>query len=82
MFQQETKMRNLLIVACCAALAGGLSAASAQSTGPSTQDTIKTNSPADSYAAMKKKHKTKKSAKSDDSMKTDMPKDGMKKDTK
>jgi hypothetical protein len=80
------KMRNLIIAACCAALMGSLSAASAQTTGPTTQDTMKANSPMDSNAAMKKKHKMKKSTKSDDSMKSDTksdtPKEGMKKDTK
>jgi hypothetical protein len=70
-------MRNLLIAACCAALVGSISVASAQTTGPTNQDTMKTNSPMDSNAKMKKKH-TKKSMKSGDSM----SKDGMKKDTK
>jgi hypothetical protein len=68
-------MRNLLIAACCAALVGSISVASAQTTGPTTQDTIKAKSPMDSNAKMKKKH-TKKS------MKSDATKDGMKKDTK
>jgi hypothetical protein len=66
-------MRNLLIAACYAALVGSVSAASAQ-TGPASQDTMKTNSPMDSNAKMKKS-KTKKSTKSDDSMKSDAPKD-------
>jgi hypothetical protein len=74
LFQQETKMRNLLIAACCAALVGSVSVASAQTTGPASQDTMKTNSPMDSNAKMKKS-KTKKSTKSDDSMKSDAPKD-------
>jgi hypothetical protein len=69
-------MRNLLIAACCAALVGSISVASAQTTGPTTQDTIKAKSSMDSNAKMKKKH-TKKSMKSDDATK-----DGMKKDTK
>jgi hypothetical protein len=38
-------MRNLLIAACCAALMGSISAASAQATGPATQDSMKTNGP-------------------------------------
>ena len=75
-------MRNLLIAACCAALVGSVSVASAQTAGPATQDSMKTNSPMDSNAKMKKTHKTKKGMKSDDSMKGDMSKDGMKKDTK
>jgi hypothetical protein len=74
-------MRNLLIAACCAALVGNVSVASAQTTGPATQDSMKTNSPMDSNAKMKKKHKTS-MKKSDDGMKGDMSKDGMKKDTK
>jgi pentapeptide MXKDX repeat protein len=75
-------MRNLLIAACCAALIGSVSVASAQTTGPASQDSMKTNSPTDSNAKMKKTNKTKKSTKSDDSMKDDTSKDGMKKDTK
>jgi hypothetical protein len=75
-------MRNLLIVACCAALMGSMSAASAQTTGPTTQDTMKTHNPMDSNAATKKQHKAKKATKSDDSMKSDMSKEGMKKDAK
>jgi pentapeptide MXKDX repeat protein len=74
-------MRNLLIAACCLALVGGISVASAQTTGPAAQDTMKTNNPMDSNAKMKKKH-TKKSMKSDDGMKGDMSKDVPKKDTK
>ena len=78
LFQQETnKMRNLLIVACCAALVGSVSVASAQTTGPTSQDTMKTN-PMDSNAKVKKS-KTKKSTKSDDSMKSDATKDSTKK---
>jgi hypothetical protein len=81
---RRTKMRNLLIAACCAALMGSVSVASAQTTGPTTQDSVKTNSPMDSNAKMKKKHKMKKSMKkSDDGMaKGDSAKEGMKKDTK
>ena len=72
-------MRNLLIAACCAALVGSVSVASAQTTGPTSQDTMKTHSPMDSNAKMKKKHKMKKGMmKSDDGM----AKDGMKKDAK
>jgi len=72
-------MRNLLIAACCAALVGIVSIASAQTAAPDAQDSVRTNSPMDSNAKVKKKH-TKKSMKSDDSMKTDTSKDGMKKD--
>ena len=72
-------MRNLLIAACCAALVGIVSIASAQTAAPAAQDSVSTNSPMDSNAKVKKKH-TKKSMKSDDSMKTDTSKDGMKKD--
>jgi pentapeptide MXKDX repeat protein len=75
-------MRNLLIAACCAALVGSISVASAQTTGPAAQESMKKNSPMDSNAKMKKTSKTKKSTKSDDSMKGDMSNEGMKKDTK
>jgi hypothetical protein len=72
--QQETKMRNLLIAACCAALVGSVSIASAQTSGPTAQHSMKTNSPMDANAKMKKKT-AKKSTKSDDSTKSDAPKD-------
>jgi hypothetical protein len=79
LFQQETnKMRNLLVAACCAALVGSVSVASAQTTGPTSQDTMKTNNPMDPNAKVKKS-KTKKSTKSDDSMKSDATKDSSKK---
>jgi pentapeptide MXKDX repeat protein len=68
-------MRNLLIAACCAALVGSVSVASAQTTAPAPQDSMKTD------AKMKKKS-SKKAQKSDDSMKSDAPKDDMKKDSK
>lgn len=78
-------MRNLLIAACCAALMGSISAASAQTTGPATQDSMKATTPMDANAKMKKKS-MKKSMKSDDMSKGDMSKgdmskDGMKKDS-
>ena len=76
-------MRKLMIAASCAALIAGVSAASAQTTGPSSQDSMKTNSSMDSNAKMmKKKHKMKKGMmKSDDGMSKDgMSKDGMSKD--
>jgi len=82
LFQQETNMRNLLIATCCAALVGSVSIASAQTANPTAQDTAKAASgPADSNANMKNK-KTKSSMKSDDGMKGEISKDGMKKDTK
>jgi pentapeptide MXKDX repeat protein len=81
MFQQEIKMRNLLIAACCAALVGSVSVASAQTSGPTSQDSMKTNGAMNANAKMKKKS-TKKNVKSDDSMKSDTSKDGMKKDSK
>ena len=76
-------MRNLLIAACCTALLGSVSIASAQNTAPAAQDSMKTDSPMNANAKMKKKSskKTTKS-KSDDSMKSDTPKDDMKKDAK
>jgi hypothetical protein len=76
-------MRNLIIAACCAALVGSVSVASAQTTSPTNQDSMKTYNPADSRAKMKKKHKTKKGMmKSDDGMSKGGMSDGMKKDTK
>jgi pentapeptide MXKDX repeat protein len=75
-------MRNLLIAACCAALLGSVSVASAQTSGPAAQDSMKTHNPMDSNAKMKKKT-AKKSTKSDDSTKSDAPKDDTaKKDAK
>ena len=76
-------MRTLLIAACCAALVGSVSMASAQTTAPAARDSMKTDSPANANAKMKKKSskKTTKS-KSDDSMKSDASKDDMKKDSK
>jgi pentapeptide MXKDX repeat protein len=80
LFQQEMTMRNLLIAVCCAALMGSVSVATAQTTGPIAQDSMKAHNPMDSNAKMKKKH-AKKSTKSDDSMKAGTSKEGMKKDT-
>jgi pentapeptide MXKDX repeat protein len=71
-------MRNLLIAACCAALVGNVPIASAQTTSPANQDSMKTNNPMNPNATMKKKH-SKKTMKSDDSMKNDTSKDGIKK---
>jgi len=79
-------MRKIILLACCAALVGSVSVASAQNTGPVGQETMKTNDPMNTNAKMKKKHK-KSMMKSDDSMskggmsKDGMSKDGMKKDT-
>lgn len=74
-------MRNLLIAACCVALAGSASAASAQTTGPASQDNLKTNNPMEPIGKMKKKH-VKKRMKSDEGMQSGMSKDGVKKDVK
>jgi alpha-L-arabinofuranosidase len=73
-------MRNLLIAVCCAALMGSGSVASAQTSGLN-QNSMKAHNPMDSNAKMKKTH-AKKATKSDDSMKADTSKEGMKKDTK
>ena len=76
---REIKMRNLIVAACCAALVGSVSVASAQTTGaqttgPAAQKTLKASDPMNAHAMkMKKKHKTKKAAK---------PDAGMTKDTK
>lgn len=76
-------MRNLLIAACCAALVGSVSVASAQTTAPAAQDSVKTDNPMNANAKMKKKASKKSTkSKSDDGMKGDMSKDDMKKDSK
>jgi hypothetical protein len=68
-------MRKAIIAVCCVAFMGGISAASAQITGPQAQDSMKTNSPMDSQNKMMKKKKMKKGMmKSGDDM------SGMKKD--
>ena len=74
-------MRNLLIAACCVALAGSASVASAQTTGPASQDNLKTNNPMEPTGKIKKKH-VKKSMKSDEGMQGGVSKDSMKKDAK
>lgn len=71
-------MRKIIIAATCAALLGGVSVASAQNTGPTSQDGMKTHSAMDSNAmSMKKKHKMKKMKKG--SMSSGMKKDNMSK---
>lgn len=71
---QEIKMRRLIVAVCCAALAGSVSVASAQTTGPAAQETVKANDPMNANAKKTKKpKKTKKMAK---------PDAGMTKDTK
>ena len=74
-------MHKIILLACCAALVGSVSVASAQNTGPVGQETMKTNDPMNTNATMKKKHK-KSMMKSDDSMKGGMSKDGMSKGMK
>ena len=71
-------MRNLIVAACCAALVGSVSVASAQTTRPAAQETVKASDPLNAHAkAMKKKHKAKKTA-----AKPDAGMSGMKKDAK
>jgi hypothetical protein len=64
-YSQEIKMRKLIVAACCAALVGSMSVASAQTTtGPAGQQAVKASDPMNAKAkakATKKKHKTKKS---------------------
>jgi pentapeptide MXKDX repeat protein len=78
---ENNQMRKVLLAAVCVAFVGGISAASAQTTGPAAQDTMKTNSPMDSQAKMMKKKKMKKGMmEKDGMMKNDMmKKDDMKK---
>ena len=52
-------MRKAIIAACCVAFIGGVSAASAQTTGPQSQDSMKTNTPMDAQNKMMKKKKMK-----------------------
>lgn len=63
-------MRKLIIATCAAALMSAVpfGTASAQTTGPSGQDTIKTNSPMDAQNKMKKKKMKKGMMKSGDNM--------------
>lgn len=75
-------MRNLLVAVCCAALVGSVSVASAQTTAPAAQDSLKSDSPMNANAKTKKKSSKKTTKKSDDSMKSDTSKDDMKKDSK
>jgi hypothetical protein len=63
-------MRNLLVVACCAALMGSVSVAFAQTSGPAAQDSTK----ADTSTKMKKKSGKKSAMKSGDT-KSDATKD-------
>ena len=64
-------MRKLIVAACCAALMGSISVASAQTTSPQGQQTLKASDPMNANAKMKK-HKMKKH-------KAMKPKDEMKK---
>ena len=75
-------MRNLLIAACCAALVGSVSVASAQTTAATGKDSMKTHNPMNANAKMKKTSKKSAKSKSDDSTKSDTSKDTMKKDSK
>lgn len=75
-------MQNLLIAACCAALVGSVSVASAQTTATTGQDSMKTHNPMNANAKMKKTSKKSAKSKSDDSTKSDTSKDTMKKDSK
>ena len=75
-------MRKAIIAACCVALIGGISSASAQTTGQPGQDSMKMNNPMNAQNKMMKKKKMKKGMmKSGDGMsgKDDMGM-GMKKD--
>jgi hypothetical protein len=53
-------MRKILVAACCAALMGSISVASAQTTGPQGQQAMKPNDNMDANAKMMKKKKMKK----------------------
>lgn len=53
-------MKKFLVAACCASLLCGVTVASAQTSGPPSQQTVTTNSPMDSNARMMKKKKMKK----------------------
>ncbi|MGA7998273.1 MAG: hypothetical protein WCA28_25710 [Bradyrhizobium sp.] len=75
-------MRNLITAVCCAALVGGVSVASAQTTATTGQDSMKTHNPMNANAKMKKTSKKSGKVKSDDSTKSGTSKDDMKKDSK
>jgi hypothetical protein len=67
LFQQETKMRNLIIAACCAALMGSTSVAFAQTPAPAAApDATKADTSASSTTKMKKKSSKKSAMKSGD----------------
>lgn len=53
-------MRKIFVMACCAALMSGISVASAQTTGPQGQQTMKSNDTMNANARMMKKKKMKK----------------------
>jgi hypothetical protein len=76
LFQQETKMRNLIIAACCAALMGSVSVAFAQTAAPAAApDATKADTSASSTTKMKKKSSKKSAMKSGDTMTKDGTKD-------
>jgi hypothetical protein len=70
--QRRFEMRKLIVAACCAALMGSISVASAKTIGPQGQQTLKAKDPMKANAKMMKKHKMKKHH-------TMKDKDGMKK---
>ena len=53
-------MKKVIIAACCAALMGSISVASARTVGPHGQQTMKAKDSMNANAKMMKKHKMKK----------------------
>jgi pentapeptide MXKDX repeat protein len=61
-------MRKIVVAACCVAFMGSISVASAQTTGPESQQTVMKSSNMDSQAKMKKSKMKKGMMKSGDGM--------------
>ena len=61
-------MRRLIVAVCCAALVGSVSVASAQTTGPAAQETMKAKDPMNANAKKMKKPKKAKKTKTSDFM--------------
>lgn len=71
-------MRKIIVATCCVAFIGGISVASAQTTtGPQSQQSMKSNDNMDSMARMKKKKMKKGMMKSGGGMSGGMSKGGM-----
>ncbi len=59
-------MRYLIVAVCCAALVGSVSVASAKTSKPAAQQTVKASDPMNAHAMKMKKHKKVKKMKKTD----------------